>query len=266
VTFEFFALRFHFRAKDSIFFAPGKSGNILRGAFGTLFQHHPAYKDFFEPAAESGPSGYRVRPRPFVFRAAHLDGRVIAPGEDFHFDVHVFSKARDYFRPVFQEFAEQGIGPGRGRVELVRMDETPVSLDLTPGSAAVPRATVAFLTPTELKGAAGGPEFPVLFARARDRVSALRAFYGPGPLEIDFHGMGERAAAVRMARCEIRWDHVERKSSRTGQTHPLGGFTGEADYEGGLAAFLPILRAAEWTGVGRHTVWGNGHIVTSCRS
>jgi hypothetical protein len=35
---------------------------------------------------------------------------------------------------------------------------------------------------------------------------------------------------------------------------------GEADYEGELGEFLPILRAAEYTGVGRQTVWGKGSI------
>jgi hypothetical protein len=27
-----------------------------------------------------------------------------------------------------------------------------------------------------------------------------------------------------------------------------------------LAEFVPFLRAARWTGVGRQTVWGNGEI------
>jgi CRISPR/Cas system endoribonuclease Cas6 (RAMP superfamily) len=42
--------------------------------------------------------------------------------------------------------------------------------------------------------------------------------------------------------------------------HSLGGFTGEAEYEGELAEFLPWLRAARWVGVGRQTVWGKGEV------
>jgi hypothetical protein len=64
--------------------------------------------------------------------------------------------------------------------------------------SAVERVRVRFLTPTELKSAgviAPRPEFAILFARLRDRISTLRAFYGAGPLEIDFRAMGERAAA-----------------------------------------------------------------------
>jgi CRISPR-associated endoribonuclease Cas6 len=51
-----------------------------------------------------------------------------------------------------------------------------------------------------------------------------------------------------------------RKSGRTGQVHPIGGFTSEAEYVGPLAEFLPWLRAARWVGVGRQTVWGKGDL------
>jgi CRISPR-associated endoribonuclease Cas6 len=104
------------------------------------------------------------------------------------------------------------------------------------------------------------PRFAVLFARVRDRISTLRASYGAGPLEIDFDAAGERAAAVRMTCCELRWVDVERRSSRTGQSHSIGGFLGSAEYEGELAEFLPYLEAARWTGVGRQAVWGKGEI------
>jgi hypothetical protein len=35
---------------------------------------------------------------------------------------------------------------------------------------------------------------------------------------------------------------------------------GEAQYEGDLAEFVPFLEAAQFTGVGRQTVWGKGQI------
>jgi hypothetical protein len=122
---------------------------------------------------------------------------------------------------------------------------------------------VEFLAPTELKHEGRPveqPEFAVLFARIRDRVSALRALYGAGPLDIDFAGMGARAAEVRMTGCELRPVEAERRSSRTGQRHPIGGFVGTAVYEGVLGEFLPFLEAARWTGVGRQAVWGKGEI------
>ena len=79
-------------------------------------------------------------------------------------------------------------------------------------------------------------------------------------LEIDFEGLGERASAVRMTRCQVRQVAPRRRSSRTGQSHGIGVLVGLAEYEGDLSEFLPILQAAQWTGVGRHCVWGNGEL------
>jgi hypothetical protein len=315
IHFELFAFRFQFTARDAIHFPPGKSGNIVRGAFGTIFrkiacvpQCHDAltceiratcpYARIFEPSAAhaartgataSQPSGLADWPRPFVFRAHHLDGRTVAPDEPFHFDVHIFDlhdPALPYFALAFAQLAREGLGPGRGRAELRRVDQldeagspaeqvcdggtflagrgsTPMALDLSPDARPVRQVQVQFVTPTELKHGqrvAEKPEFPILFARIRDRLSTLRALYGRGPLEIDFRAMGERAARVSMTRCDIRWVERTRRSAKTGQSHPLGGFLGEAEYEGDLGEFLAFLRAACWTGVGRQTVWGKGVI------
>ena len=304
MVFELYPLRFSFVAREELYFPAGKSANILRGAFGTIFRkiacvpECPGARDcewrttcpyarMFEPRAEAeGPSGLADWPRPFVFRAMHLDDRRVASGEHFHFDLHLFdlqSSAVAYLVLAFAQLAREGLGPTRGRVELidvVQLDEqhcpapslydggslkqaaAPLAIDLASGVPAI-RVRVHFLTPTELKSGqeiAPQPEFAILAARARDRVSALRGFYGPGPLDIDFRGFGERAARVRMVRHKLRQVQVARRSSRTGQTHPLGGFTGEAEYDGDLTEFEPYLCAAEWTGVGRQTVWGKGAI------
>jgi hypothetical protein len=121
------------------------------------------------------------------------------------------------------------------------------------------RVRIRFLTPTELK-ATDTPEFGVLLARLRDRISTLRALYGSGPLDLDFRGFGERAAEVRMTLCDLRTVDEVRISKGTGQRHSLGGFVGFAEYEGAVAEFIPYLEAARWTGVGRQTVWGKGEI------
>ena len=51
---------------------------------------------------------------------------------------------------------------------------------------------------------------------------------------------------------------ADRLSSRTGQSHSIGGFVGIAEHEGELAEFIPYLEAGRWTGVGRQSVWGKG--------
>ncbi|HMD70383.1 MAG TPA: CRISPR system precrRNA processing endoribonuclease RAMP protein Cas6 [Bryobacteraceae bacterium] len=286
MTFEFFRFRFHFRALDALFFPPGKSTNVLRGAFGTLLRGTatPAeYARLFRPGTALGrsPSGLADWPRPFVFRASHLDALHVPVNGGFFVDVHVFdlhTPALPLFRTAFAQLAVQGMGPGRGRADLVGVDRLdledhatpaadsltgPTAITLDPEPNPSGRVRVRFVTPTELKTAghlAEQPDFPVLFGRLRDRISTLRSLYGTGPLDLDFHGMAERAAQVRMAACQLAWAHLERKSGRTGQVHPLGGFTGEAEYSGELAEFTPFLHAARWVGVGRHTVWGKGDL------
>jgi len=273
VTFELIRLRFHFRAAESLVFPPGKAANVLRGAFGMMLGKTAdalGYARIFAPVAGTGPSGLADSPRPFVIRAAHLDDQTIPSGAAFHFDVHLFDLAaarRPLFVAAFARLAEDGLGPARARAALISVEEQNLAIALDGPAESVSRICVQFLTPTELKSGqqlVARPEFPVLFARLRDRISTLRALYDNGPLEIDFRAMGERAARVTLAHCDLTWHATKRRSSRTGQTHPIGGFTGQAEYQaeydGGLGEFLPYLRAGQWTGVGRQTVWGKGEI------
>jgi hypothetical protein len=325
LLFRLYPLRFSFLAREDIHFPLGKSSNILRGAFGVIFRRIACvpqctgarecewratcpYARMFEPSAANlnahdgqqtpcavanGPSGLADWPRPFVFRATHLDGRTIHAGESFHFDLNLFdihSPAVAYLVLAFAQLAREGLGPRRSRVELANVSQldaqghpaaaifegrslvlqqnvAPLEVNLALSTEPVTRLRVRFLTPTELKSGqqvAGRPEFSILAARIRDRVSTLRELYGDGPLRIEFRALGERAALVRMTRCDIQQVEIVRRSSRTGQIHPIGGFTGEADYEGELAEFVPYLSAAKWTGIGRQTVWGKGEISFEC--
>lgn len=260
---EVLPLRFEFIARDPVRFPPGKAANTLRGALGFILD-----SDVFAPVAgKRGPSGLADYPRPFVFRARHLDGRTFQPGETFAFDVHVFTLEPRILESLERSFAavsQAGLGTNRGKAEMRRLVPVErISVDLTAAVSAPGRIRVEFLSPTELKNndrIADQPEFPILFGRIRDRISTLRALYGPGPLDIDFRALALRAAEVRMTDCALANIENQRRSSRTGQRHSIGGFTGSADYEGDLAEFFPYLKAAGWTGVGRHTVWGNGEI------
>ncbi len=310
MRFRLQALRFSFVARAPIHFPPGKSGNLLRGAFGLIFRRIACvprcpgapecelapscpYARMFEPRAIApGPSGLADWPRPFVFRATHLDGCTIQSGETFFFDLNLFdmrSHAIAYLVLAFAQLSREGLGPGRGRADLVEIFQRgesgdpgtaiydgksllpqhspePLELSLQPGKERIERVRVRFVTPTELKagqGLAERPEFGILAARIRDRLSTLRELYDHGPLEMDFRAFGERATRVRIVRCEIEQVDARRRSSRTGQVHSIGGFIGEADYEGELTEFVPYLRAAQWTGVGRQTVWGKGEISIS---
>lgn len=307
-----YAYRFEFQALEAVSFASGSAANAFRGAFGHLlrriacrpdcegaqscpWRQQCVYARLFEPVWPGGPSGFADAPRPFVIRAAALDGRRYRQGARFPIDVHVFDVAEpvlEYLVLVFLRLATEGIGAGRGRVALCRVHslgangapaacvyedghELPsgcrelIRLPLLADECApLQRATLRFRTPTELKSAGEvlrTAPFEAVFARARDRVATVASLY-TDPLQqadIDFRSMARRAEAVRTVRSQLRWVDARRRSSRTGQVHPLGGFVGEVQYAGELGEFLPILRAAYWTGIGRQTVWGKGVVETT---
>jgi hypothetical protein len=251
-TFDLFALRFHCEAQAPVHFPPGETANLFRGQFGKiLYRNDPAiYARCFAPVREAGPSGLHDPPRPFVLRVRHLDGARL---QRFHIGLNVFQSESAGIVSAMKELARESL-----RAEVTSV-ESEWRRFPTCALENIARVRVIFLTPTELKNQ-DRPEFGPLFARIRDRISTLRALYGAGALDIDFKAMGERAGAIRMTRCEIEHVEASRVSRTTGQRHSLGGFTGIADYEGDLAEFFPYLEIAQYTGVGRQTVWGKGEI------
>jgi hypothetical protein len=254
-SFDLFALRFHFRAQAAVHFPPGETANLFRGQFGKiLHRQNPAmYARFFAPVRNTGvPSGLHDPPRPFVLRVRHLDGAVL---DRFHVGIHLFETNRPDIgavRETMCELAHQSL-----RAELTGVDGEEILRLALAAARPVERVRVHFLSPTELKNA-DGPEFGPLLARIRDRIGTLRELYGSGILDIDFKAMGERASAIQMTHCNIR--HVDAARVSRGKRHPLGGFTGVAEYEGDLTEFIPYLEIASYTGVGRQTVWGKGEI------
>jgi len=255
--FSLCRLHLNFRSAEPIFF--GKAANMLRGALGYALLK----PQIFEPKAlASGPSGLLDQPRPFVFRTAHLDGSTT---DNFEFHIHLFQKSDvPHFIQAFHQLSHDGLGPNRIPIFLTQTDQADLNLTLAPSSTPINRVRVRFLTPTELKSGsqlAARPEFGILLSRIRDRISNLSALYGTAPLDLDYVSFGQRAQQVRMTSCELQEVRTSRTSSRTGQTHSLGGFVGEAEYEGELAEFVPFLNAAQYTGVGRQTSWGKGEIL-----
>ncbi len=247
-------MRFQFAAPVAVRFPPGGTANLFRGQLGKiLYRREPAfYERFFAPAAQGGPSGLHDPPRPFVLRVRHLEGAVL---DRFHVGLNLFETNQPeigVLRHAMEELARESL-----RAELIAMEGEEVLRLRLAATHPVECVRVHFLSPTELRNAAR-PEFGPLFSRIRDRVGALRALYGRGPLEIDFKAMGECAAAIQMTRCDIR--HIEEERVSRHKRHPLSGFVGFAEYEGDLTEFIPYLEVAGYTGVGRQTVWGKGEI------
>jgi hypothetical protein len=134
------------------------------------------------------------------------------------------------------------------------------------------RITISFLTPTYLKfkeQAVLKPDFHHLFKRVRDRLNAVCTFFGPGPIDADFKGLGEAAERVQTVKCDVHWVDRYRTSSRTHQRHEISGFVGECAYDLSpvpshlFPALLTWMLCGELLHAGRHTPWGNGQYLIS---
>jgi len=138
---EIVRLLFHLEALQPLIFPRENKGNVLRGAFGTVFKQiccgtactrcalspmreHCAYAAIFEPSppvSSDRLSNLQDIPRPFVFRAPADGKNRYEQGEIFEFELLLFGHARDclaYFVVAFRELAERGFGISRGRCRL----------------------------------------------------------------------------------------------------------------------------------------------------
>jgi hypothetical protein len=291
MEFTVLRVRLEFEALEDIALPAGTELNTFRGALGFALQSvvckpdcreakHCAerqsciYARFFEPVWENGPSGYRDAPRPFVLRASGLEGRW-HKGTLLRTDLLVFDRDHPPWRELekaFERVAAQGLGPSKGRARLKAFvfgsGETAALQMRVKGADGVPgrsgRLRLLFVTPTELKS--GGevcsePDFGVLIQRIVERLWALGCLYqGWQTGDWDYRELLDLTRGVRLVDWSWRHKGVDRRSSRTGQRHSIGGFTGWAEYGGTVGAFLPVVEIARWIGVGRQTVWGKGEV------
>jgi hypothetical protein len=230
-------------------------------------------------------------PRPFVIEPPDDPRTHIPAGERLTFGLTLVGRAvryLPYFLAVFRELGRTGLGRTRGQYRLLSMDTvspydgrtTPVYRDqdrgvhdvdatitsqaITAHAATLPtdRLTLRFLTPTRLKHQERwvhqGPPFDALVKTLLGRISSLSYFHCGQRFETDFRGLIDRAASVRLAQNETRWEDWSRFSGRQKQRVRMGGLVGRVTYEGDLRDYLPLLAMGELVHVGKGAVFGNG--------
>lgn len=210
--------------------------------------HTCPYPAAFRPAPPPGSdrlSRAQDLPRPFVFEPPVEGPDELAPGDTLTVGLTLFGAANrhlPYFVVALRELAARGLGPTRGRLRLARVtgdteagpvtvfeEPEPVVRPITEGlrlrhlvladDAAVRRLRVRFVTPTTLKRdgrLVEKPSFADLACRIRDRLSSLAAFFGNGPVEMDFAGVGRAAEGVRSCRTIPDEEGTERQGSLRG--------------------------------------------------
>jgi hypothetical protein len=248
------------------------------------------YPFTFEPRPPAGSarlSTFQDIPRPFIF---DVPSATDSPaGRPIDFGLCAIGRAArlvPYFVSAFRNLSDEGIGPHRTRFDLqevaaldaqarhvtVYQAATPlVSLTaptlrpadlMKEGDSDRTTLTLRFPTPLDLKDQGvpvGIPEFAPLIRRLRDRANALSTFFADGPLPLDFKGVSAMAETVRLVRNETRLLEVNRRSTRTGQRHDVGGLVGEASYEGeAIGRLMALVRVGEVVHAGKHAAFGNG--------
>jgi len=246
---------------------------------------------------------YTHAPHPFVIEPPETYSPEMAAGTRLTFSLVLIGRGCDYlpyFALTFQELGKTGIGPWRAAFELETVtDASPgggsVLFEDTWGKLTPPRRfapalpedeesysgaiAVSFRSPTRLKfngKLVSEIPFHVLVRSLLRRLSALSAFHGAGPLNLDFAGLVERARRMagplnldfaglveRARRIEavassLKWVEHERFSGRQKKRMALGGITGEVSYVGDMGEFLPFLRLGRWVHVGKATSFGFG--------
>lgn len=237
-------------------------------------------------------------PRPFAIRPPlpyqpGMDCR-FQSGETFSIGINLFGDAADLFPFVVQavyRVGQIGVGYGRGRFTLQAvhainpfsgitrplydgrqvsaLPNIPINHATIAQAAAVlpaDRLRLDFLTPTHIIG--GGrvvsqPDFVVLLARLIERCQGLEEHYTPAAQPAEhwrehYLHLTEQAGDVQLIQDETHWVRAESGSRRTNETVSVGGFVGNAVYQGDLAVFRYWLAWGQILHVGKNAVKGCG--------
>jgi hypothetical protein len=200
--------------------------------------------------------------------------------------------ALPYFILIFQELGRRGLGPKRGKYDLIRVDHLANGAAVpiydgrsqtirvfTPEYASIPdpvyaditQITLNFLTPLRLKEKGDlvtRLTFLLFFEHLAHRLALLAAFYGnnspatPTPDTAssfpDFAALLAQAKHIETTDYNLRWYDWARYSSRQNAAMRFGGLKGTITFTGDLGLFMPSLRLGEQINIGQTTTFGLG--------
>ena len=242
-------------------------------------------------------------PRPYALRVPFAGRELVyAPGQSFEFGMATFGRALEAFPYALlgvQTMGERGLGARRagsfrlaevwtehplaGRQErvyragdgVVRAPALPVTAtDVAAEARALARQgagrrlRLTLATPTRLveDGRLVKPaDFRLrpLVARLLERLDALGARYGNGPLGLEVAPLLYAAEQVRVVEQRLGWRELFRASGRHGRLLPMSGLVGEVVMEGELGPLLPWLVWGSLVGVGKDATMGNGALAVA---
>jgi len=307
--FPLSVFRFYFDPLEEIHLPPYK-GSTFRGGFGTVFKkvvcvnreeeckncllnaRCPYCYVFETPRDEETDFISTHLPHPYVLEPPLENKCLYLPGEVFSINLILFGKAIDYlpyFLFVMEELGRNGIGKGRGRFLLQRVENLSHPSDVQGRtvfeaksrrifgeilirtfldiSNEVPSNTgqtliLHFLTPCRItyKNRLATPcdfNFLVLMKNLLRRIHLLGVHGGSG-MRIDYETLLAQAEDVRIEENGLCWYDWERYSARQQSRMKFGGFKGKVAFKGEISPFLPYIKWGEYLHIGKETSFGLG--------
>lgn len=236
-------------------------------------------------------------PRPFTLRSPAAvrveDERVFMTGDKFEMQMTLMGKATGLFPYLVQGLAgagQRGVGYGRGRFSIQAIESYQAfkpekeSL-LVNGRVKLPSIRfghkdivaaaenlasdtlrLRFLSPTTLKDNGQilkRPDFAALIKRILERTQAMAYHYGETSAEQSdwqplYSDLSQAAAGIRLKQDNTRWVDLQSGSRRSNRYNDIGGFVGEALFEGDMRPFHTWILWGQALQVGKNVVKGNG--------
>ncbi len=302
-------LRFQARARTPIRLGEYQGAERLRDALAQVMLRAVCPAQSVQRAERPSPEHAAVCPACWLLAAQTDPGAVrrvyslagpqppldtLAPDQPFQFTITLFGdgfRFLPYFVLAASAMGDTGIGPGRGKFEIVSIHAVnpltgarhailsegekivrPQSLPIGWKDAEVAACEfsseadvlVRFFSPTRLidsESLVKAPDFGIFFRRLLERVDELGKQHNGGerrpPEEVS--ELNQLADQVRLIEQSTQWIELWGPSGRTGRSTPMGGFVGFAVYRSKhWDKLLPWLLLGQGTQVGKLTAKGNG--------
>lgn len=303
---------FTIEAEDTLSL-PYYKGSTFRGGFGNAFRRGVCalkkreckdcmlasrciYAYIFEtsPNEEAeimNMNRYEKIPHPFIIEPPEETHQTYKPGDRLSFNLILIGRAIDYlpyFIFTFEELGRIGIGRGRGRYRLTKVEtdkkahvyssddktirSTPPEELIIKGDSngPIPTITLRFLTPARLsyqRRLVTALEFHILIRNLLRRLNLLHYFHCERSIPTwDHKELIKEAEKISTEASSLRWWDWQRYSSRQDTKMKMGGIIGEITYKGDIGPYIPFLQAGEIIHVGKGTSFGLGRYEISSAS
>lgn len=292
---------------------PPYAGSTIRGAFGGVFKEitcttknetctdcklHSScpYFQIYENSDEFSTlklDRFKTPPKPFVFEPPiQPNMQIYNKGNSFQFNLILIGrilKYLPYFIIAFKEMGQNGIGKGRGKFKLSKIEglnpissnfkliysvesDTTINEDVSfnipeflmaysQAGEGVKKIKVKFITPTRIKssGSYGNSLiFKILIQTLLTRISNMAYNYCDQHQVLNFRNLVSQANHIQICHENKQWQDVRRFQVRENLEMFLGGYVGEIAYEGEIEPFWPWLKLGEIMHIGKNCGFGLG--------